>query len=298
MFCNSRMFFLFCFALFLTAITLPVNAFSQQTFTKETEAKLQMKVQLRLGSTTLETVTASLSKQSGLKIQAVDYLKPHKMIVQIDEMCVADALNTLAELNEWRWVETDKGVLLIMRPLPRMPQSYVEASAALQSVLPKAFRTFLGVGVSPDAPENDRERRLKEAGAFDGVTNKRIEKRISTLINKHLDMLRESINQQDKEAKQLSYAKMTPDQKESLLIALVGGALGELNLNHYYLVRNHVYPYQLDTNKAEITVKNGLLNIGATSTSANGKGTLYMGFGVGIPGLPSTPPKIPVPERP
>src|SRR5258706_327310 len=87
-----------------------------------------------------------------------------------------------------------------------------------QRIYTKEVRTYLGIGVPPAEPENDRERRRKEIGVFEGVISERIEKRFDYLIKNHLDLLRESVSRQDKDLKKMPYAEMTPDQRESLLI--------------------------------------------------------------------------------
>lgn len=65
------------------------------------------------------------------------------------------ALDTLAELNDWRWFSPDKDSVMLTRKRVRIPQTLADLPTCLISALPNDYRTFLGIGVAmKDLPEN------------------------------------------------------------------------------------------------------------------------------------------------
>ena len=89
-----------------------------------------------------------MATQTGLQIQTEPYLETRKLVVELDSLTGQIALDTLAELNDWRWFSPEKGIIRLTRKRVRMPQTLADLSACMIAALPADYRAFLGVGVA------------------------------------------------------------------------------------------------------------------------------------------------------
>jgi len=129
--------------LLLVRLTNPAHA--QADSSDDTKTKLKIIVHLPQGATTLEQLTDTLSKQTGLTIEPIEYLKQHRLIVSMDNLSAASALDAVAEMNEWVLQENSAGHVLITRKRAKSAETFAEVAAALKAALPKDFRRFTGV---------------------------------------------------------------------------------------------------------------------------------------------------------
>lgn len=128
------------FLLLSICACVPLSA--QEVRLEATATKLKTTVHLR-GAMTLAELLTSLSEQTGLKIEPIDYLREHRVVVALDKVSAQTALANLSELNEWVWRETEAGHILVSRPKPIKPQTLDALGIALRTALPKDFRRFL-----------------------------------------------------------------------------------------------------------------------------------------------------------
>jgi hypothetical protein len=87
--------------LLLTAPAAPVRA--QEQPIPDYALKLAQTVHLTLGKTTLAAALAALSKQTGIQIDAAEYLKDRVLIVQMESLNGRAALDALTALNDLKW---------------------------------------------------------------------------------------------------------------------------------------------------------------------------------------------------
>ena len=204
--------------------------------TPEMAARISTKVNLSLGLTTLEKVTQSLSAQTGLSIEASTYLRDRKLIIQMKDMSAAAALNSLAELNDWQWMEVKENHLLITRPTINRPQNVPEISRAIQAALPKDFRRYMGIGVPVDdlplidnpktSRSFEREREVHPMRRTEMLV--RVNSKIRPLLEAQQNELFQTTQPGILGGKELAYSRLLPSQKKSLVVSLVVRALSDL----------------------------------------------------------------------
>jgi hypothetical protein len=130
--------------------------FAQDTPPGTEEARLNTKVRLSPGETTLAEVMEALSRQTGLQIEASDSLRERRLIVLMEGLTARGALDTLAQLNNWTWRRTGPGHYLLTRLTIRRPQRLADVPFTMQAALPKDFRTYLGLTNWRKMPPGER----------------------------------------------------------------------------------------------------------------------------------------------
>ncbi len=292
---------------FMLCMLLSVAAWPQSVSTADMAARLNTRVNLLLGTTTLEKVTKSLSAATGLRIEASEYLRDRKLIVQMKDVSVANALNSLSELNDWRWAEVKENHLLIMRPIIKKPQTVAEIGLAIQSALPRDFRCYLGIGVPvDDLPLIERQDELQvyERDRADHPLRRqemlaRVRWKMPPMIKRQQNQLFESTLPGVLDGKELAIKRLTGSQTESLLVCLVINALSDLCGNNptiipttpYNVMTGYLRADLLDVDKDEIFLLDGKhLMIGRTILD-DGR-SIYTGSEAPIelrPARPKTP---------
>ena len=124
---------------------------------------------MHLGETTVGRFASELSQKSGLKVTAEKYLLEHLLTVEISGVSAEDAINALAELNNWRVIKKSDEEILITHKSFKSSDSLAEVPKLLRQAIPKSWFLFLGEGIVPENvfSENDMAR-LKRAQ--DGLT--------------------------------------------------------------------------------------------------------------------------------
>jgi len=177
------------------------------------EAKFTKKVHLLLGPTTLDKVAAALSEQTGLNIQAADYLQTHKLTVQLDNIPAQEALHAIRILNGWTVTKSDAGAYVVTHTPTQTAQTFADAGRALRSTLPKEFRIFFGLEAPIGAP-NTFDPNTDHLGFA------------STVRQGAQEKLLESLKPNIGPTEFIPYDKLNPSQQEDLLCALVFGIFG------------------------------------------------------------------------
>ncbi|HZO90746.1 MAG TPA: hypothetical protein VFB38_20625 [Chthonomonadaceae bacterium] len=276
---RSLRFLIACFA--IAYIRMP--ACSQP---EAQEAKLAIRVHLRLGPTTLEKVAAALSQQTGLAINAASYLREHKLIVQMDNLPAQDALDALAALNEWIWYKTEPGHYLITRPRVRLPREIAEIPPALYKAMPIEMRRYAGFGVSVEelSPIADPQMRqeleaLKQQGTYELMAPQAsVGAKMDSLRLKQQNLLVEVLKPDPFDGKITPYSRLTPEQKQALLIFFVSNALESAIAQPRSLAfSGRLLPFQRDIRKADIVMTaENCLQIGTFFSDEQGRH--FVGF--------------------
>jgi hypothetical protein len=141
---------LYAMAVVWVGISLP--SFGQPQPPDTDDARLDAPVTLTLGETTLGRVMTQLSSQTGLTLQAADYLRQRRLIVQMEGLTAREALDALAELHDWTWSRVEPGRYLLKRKVARRPGRLEDIPIAMQTGLPRDLRTWLHL---PALPKDD-----------------------------------------------------------------------------------------------------------------------------------------------
>jgi hypothetical protein len=203
-------------------------AHGQSVHSESAAIKLRVLVHLPEGPTTLARALSSISEQIRLTVEAEPYLGPRRLILHVNDMTAASALNALAELNGYAWHESEAGHVIITRATTSPPKNLAEIPQAIRFALPRDFARYFGIGVPVDelAPFPDE----KESQAFEpqrrhdydgwAETRSRIRAKLVRLIQNQTDRLYSSLSVTDLEGTGVRYTNMTRDQQEALLVVL------------------------------------------------------------------------------
>lgn len=221
-------------AFFLWLFT-PISTFAQSAGKPDTSGtvppviassklKLDTEVHLLLGSVSVADFTATLSKQTGLEISAAPYLRERRIVVQMDSVHAADALNSIAELNDWTWRETEPEHIVLMRRVLKVPQDPIYMPRLIQNALPADLREYLKVL----RPTEDR-RIFRDASLRKPEDVAESSRRLDVATFNALHNLRATLSIEALTKANLPYSKMTARQKTLLLSFYIYDGLGNLN---------------------------------------------------------------------
>ncbi len=248
---------------------------------QEARARLARKVKVNLRATTLAAALAALSAQTDLHIEAVPYLREHRLSVLMNDVSAAEALNALGEINDWKWRVAPDGHVTVDRPTPRTPRQIGEVSLALQAAMPKDLRRFLGSeGTLRDVMRHEnygRGQMPPKVSAFQhGDTGG-----MFALTHQYGRELAALLGLQLREQKPVAWAALTPDQRRLLVRTLVGVGLGRIITEHHNLLTGLLAPYERDPQSADIGLKNGnrmLISTTIIGTTFDGRPTYNSTF--------------------
>lgn len=254
-----------------------VPAMAQRILYDSTIDKLKTSVHLALGETTAAQVAAALSTQTGLKIEATDYLKDRILDVELDHMTCTAALNAIAELNEWKWEEIGVGHIVFTRRVPPVPQKIVDIPAAMLAALPKDWRTYLYI----DVPWQEAMRASGTTSTHFGPRSvqEAMGIRIARLMNRQLETIVGSLKPPLGPDSKYPYSGLSPEQRDALIRILF---LLVMNETSNSLLHGHLSPYEIDFSRAVIEIRGSDLLIGTHWEEGENKRFDY--FGVQIIG--------------
>ena len=134
--------------------------------------KLLSNVKMKNGVWTVAQVTKRLSEQTGLKIYNKDYLNEHKLAIFIHDVSAVSFLNSIVEMNNWEWVVTSKGEVVIQHKSVLIPQNVEEIPKYLNSIFSPALRRLLGEGVTESLwfDDKDQEELLAATGGSSNIS--------------------------------------------------------------------------------------------------------------------------------
>ena len=260
-------------ALFI-GLGLSLAAGAQTVDHKETVTALQTKVHLRLGETTLAKVLQQIAQQTGLQVQPADYLVERELLVDLDNVSAAEALDTLAEGNDWIWYETRKSQIFMARPnFNRMPQ-LLNVAPAFRVIVPRDLRRYVGVGVTDaelrsafrqSQPNSDYILKSPEMLDFLDVRHQLLPQLLEGVVNEQERQMVAWVTDEVKTGKQMPYAKLSPEQQHILLVRFVFTAMFTAFGPHAIGTANLIQgldPAGVDENRMRISYKAGAIYIG------------------------------------
>jgi hypothetical protein len=176
---NARLLWKICLpaGLFALSSTMRLSpAAAQTTNIEAAQQSLNKIVHLNLGVTTVGKLMAALSEQTGLKIQAAEYLQARTITVQMDGLTAASALDALKELNDWTSSSSVQNEILISRRRLRVDAVPAAIPRLMQAAIPKDMRTFLQIPNPGEDVANYRNiygpRGAKQSARFRSVSRK------------------------------------------------------------------------------------------------------------------------------
>jgi hypothetical protein len=252
--------------------------------------KLAKTVLLRLGTTTLEKVTAALSEQTGLRVEVSDYLRERRLIVQMEGLSARAALDSLAELYEWEWREWKPDHILLMRRDTPLPREVAQIPPAVQSALSREFRRFLGIGMTLEEYATFTDPQLQKEVDFARRRSLFPEREVSfyvlprkmqTVVRQSGLWLFERLRPRLLSGNRLRFTDLASEEQERLVAALTYKILARLHLR-YDVLNNRLAPGVADITRLEITYsqRGHGLSVGATILKDNKR--VFIGGGVGL----------------
>lgn len=193
------------------------------------EAKLDTAVNLRLGETMLPAVMKAISEQTGLQVEAAEYLHERRLTVWMQGVTARAALDALSQLYDWTWYKTDTGRYRLARRTMRAPRRLADVSSYLQAALPRDIRTYLAL---PPLPRRNPGE----------VTRFQTSAQMSMTVEKAKQALTASLASDLGNGRTISYDKLTPEQKEELLLTLLFARYDDLA----ELLHDDPGPHQMD----------------------------------------------------
>lgn len=226
----------------------------------QAQAKMNTRVHLMLGSTTLAQVTAAMCQQTSLEISGSDYLRERKLVVMLDDVRLADALDALAEANDWAWRLDSQGEVVIARRVSRLNQTPASIPGLLRAAMPRDWRVFLGL---PPSESNPASATL----SIDSSTHQDL----FTVYGNSLNWLRATLEPETLLKTPFTYKNMTPAQQERLRLIMVSQALWKTGRNLLY---NPLMPHLVDPGMAIIrfkSFKQGDMFVAGSKVKINGQ---------------------------
>lgn len=243
-------------ASFLGICRLP-RASAQAVVSEDAKTKLGASVRLAAGTTTVGQVTDALSQQTGLKIEAADYLRDHMLTMHMTNVSAATVLNTFTELYGWQWSETEDKRILLNHSSLKTPRQITDIPKALEAALPKDFRRFLGM-----------ETPLSSSPFYQASVRMAADSFPRTL---GFDMYKE-LALQVRPGEMIPYDHLSASRKHDLLVLLVLDAMEEIERGgDRDLFRGYTQPFDYDLSKAHFTLKNGMFMVGITQYEGTGR---------------------------
>ena len=263
---------------------------------------------LNMGATTLKAVTQALSAQTGLRVQTETYLEERNLVVELKNVTAQNALDSLAELNDWRWFSPEKGVVMLTRKRAPLPQSLSDLPVCMSAALPADYRVFLGVGVpkkdlppkvivKPNGEEEVQPAFLTDFWLREDLVNTRLGNLLNAKWKRLRAMLLADVDTERqvelKAGKTLAWKPLSPAYDAGIRDVILLNTMSNACQGDISLLNNGLTSCEADINLAELSLYQG--NGFMIGSSKNG---VYRGSaGAAIPGLKSTVPKLPTPAE-
>jgi len=102
---------------------------------------------------TLPEAVKSLSEQIGVEVKISDYLVERRLTTNLDHVTARDALDALAELEDWQWKEDTPGHIRVERRPTLAPKEMAFLSRWIQAELPRDLRDYFKLPRPEDDPK-------------------------------------------------------------------------------------------------------------------------------------------------
>lgn len=236
---------------------------TQEKTVPEYVPKLAQIVRLTLGETTIATALAVLSQQTGVRIDASDYLRERIMVIQMEGITGRTALGAIAALNDLKWREIGPNHILVERPAPKQPEKVTQVPGLLPKAMPKDMRDCLLVGM----PQKQAWQ-FADTSAFKRKSDYEfslfIHSRISELIQEQKRLFEAALPPKLSLGAKLPFRTMNPAQQSELLTILF---FEEINRLQFSFMHGDLAPYQKDVMQAALHLHktDGILEIGTVT---------------------------------
>ena len=246
--------------------------------------KLAQPVRLTLGKTTLAEVLEALSKQTGIQIDAAEYLKDRVMIVQMDGITGRTALNALAALNDLKWSAAGPNHLVVDRSASGRPESITQVPGLIAKAFPKDIRDCLLVGI----PQS-KGWEFAEVNAFKRKSDFEypgfVSSRTGNLVQEQQKLLLANLSAVLTPGTKIPFKNLPPAQQSELLSILFFREISRLSFSLMY---DNLAPYQEDVMRVSLHLhpSDNILEIG--TVMHEGDTEIYRFFGAPIAPPPST----------
>jgi hypothetical protein len=267
--------------LVLNALAAPLQA--QEKPAPDYAPKLAQAVRLTLGKTTLAEALEALSKQTGIQIDAAEYLKDRVVIVQMDGITGRTALNALTALNDLKWSAIGPNHLVVDRPASGRPESITQVPDLIAKALPKDIRDCLLVGI----PHN-KGWEFAEVDAFKRKSDfeypQFVSSRTGDLVQEQQKLFLASLPAVLTPGTKIPFKTLTPTQQSELLSILFFREISRLSFS---LMHDNLAPYQKDVMQVSLHLhpSDNILEIGTVMHEGNTD--IYRFFGAPIAPPPS-----------
>lgn len=284
---------LFCALSWAVSMQLPVHGQDLPAPSKGEEAGFARTVRLTPGKTTIARTVAALSEQTGLKIEAADYLRGRTITVLMQDIPARDALTALAELNNLRWRKTDAGRYLLTRRRQPVIRTIDDLAQALQQSLPDDWQRFISTA-PPAEPAEAQSSDPPVIANHPHVLAVHLSRRLSTKIQaaktKEQAGIFDSLKPQILTGEPIRYASLNPQQQEHLVLALTFHALSQSSvldrlrgrLMFYHRDPASSYLDYVWDDRAKQANRPGMLGINSELEGAPAIGSLTTGFSAGV----------------
>jgi hypothetical protein len=223
---------------------------------------------------TVRQAMQSLSDQMGVPIQLADYLGERRLTVQIDHVTAKDALDALAELEDWQWKEDTVGRIRVERRPTPVPKEASYIPRWIQAELPRDLRDYFGLPRPDDDPKKYYWSMVdNQFSPVSESLSKAIHLRIDQqrlVIEGHLPALQAG--------EKVYFSVLTPKEKERLLLALTVRVIYKTGAKFW---RGDLPPYVMDPSTATMEL-HGNDNLLIGTNMEVGKETIGAGFGASV----------------
>ncbi len=235
------------------------------------KTKMNIKVHLTLGAATLPQITQALSAQSGLNIEAADYLRERRLVVQIDSLTLRNALDALTELNDWAWSDKGGGHIVISRLTPLIRQEPSTVPLLMRSALPRDVR--VACNLEPLAVQS-RKQPASEDAPVDFQAQFHAEHRAADLAQEARLHVIDSLKPAVFNGAPIPFARMKAGEQEDVLVSLLFPAMEATN---HDMLRGQTLPWLDNTAGMNLSLNGTTLLV-----LTHGAGGQYMGFGIQV----------------
>lgn len=197
---------------------------TQESAETITIRELANPIEINLQSSPLSAVLEDLRRQTGVAIEAAQYLRDRRVSVWFSRASAESFLNEPADLVGAKWKVTGPKQGLMYRPQPPKPRSIRDAIRNLFLALPSEYQRFLTSGPTlPDDPASKLQRELAPSGELNQLFFA-IDTKINQLARSEHDAFVRAPPQTSNE-NCLAFAALTREQREQIVFMLTMQAL-------------------------------------------------------------------------
>ena len=233
-------------------------------------AELSTPIRLMLGQTTLQKLMQEMSQQTGLIVEAADYLQERRLTVQMPVVTVREALDAITEMYGWRWFSPASRHYQVARKRPPAISNAAEAAQAVVQALPVDIDRFARTGAPLKHEDHaDAEKNLPYFAA--SKRRREIEQKLTDFTNhapQSLLLLLKPLlfSSGQPTDRKLYLSQMTTQQRSALFLLLLLQAYSAGSA----LMRGELAPYQSDPLNANIEVSGEMMTISGYAPATGG----------------------------